>query len=254
MPVGMALRKYHCAKCGTQLKTEKIHRIVTRSDKDYYRYHKIGTFPLHDYDVYSHRFQCPGCKARISYDAQAVIRRIQKKLGSYVLSSPEIKQHYKQCKSGHDKGVLLRDILIPAVLMFLTFALFYLFGTNRTARELIFVLALFGIFTTMFAVGAIRSFKGNYRSKFRYTYSHEKQTQLERLHAFSSHNRSFVSTSNKCYCFYCQSCMAPDEIIDYADNEQTAVCPKCNTDAIIPDSIDEVVDENIISQMHAYWF
>ena len=44
------------------------------------------------------------------------------------------------------------------------------------------------------------------------------------------------------------------EIERYIDDGQTALCPKCGIDAIIPDSIEESVDENIIAEMNEYWF
>ena len=44
------------------------------------------------------------------------------------------------------------------------------------------------------------------------------------------------------------------EVEEYIDNGQTALCPRCQIDAIIPDSIEESVDENIIAEMNEYWF
>lgn len=254
IPAGMVFQKYHCAKCGTKLEKEKTHRIVTQYDKDYYQYHEVGTFPLRDYDVYSYRFQCPSCGARISYDEQSIIRRIQKQQGHFVLSSSEIKQYYKKCKERNDNSVLVSNILIPVVFMLIAFTMFYFFGTDRTTKDLIGVSIPFPIFTTFTVVGAIRSYKGNYKSKFKRTYSYEKETQLERLHAYSAHNKSLIDISNKCYCFYCRSCMERSEMVDYIDDGQTAVCPKCGIDSIIPDSIEECVDENMIAQMNEYWF
>ena len=73
----MVFKKYHCAKCGTKLKNEKTHRVVTKDDRDYYQYHDLGTFPHRDYDVYEYRFACPKCGARVSFDEQRIIAGIQ---------------------------------------------------------------------------------------------------------------------------------------------------------------------------------
>ena len=78
VPGGMMFKKYYCAKCGTKLEKERTHRVVTKNDRDYYRYHKRGRFPQPDYDVYDYRFQCPGCDSRISFDEQRIIEKIQK--------------------------------------------------------------------------------------------------------------------------------------------------------------------------------
>lgn len=252
--VGMVFKKYYCAKCGTKLEREKNHRVVTKEDKDYYQYHDLGTFPQRDYDVYGYRFQCPSCNARVSYDEQCVIKEIQKKQGSRMLSSGEIKSNYKECKQRRDRRILRYRVLTPLVLIPLFEVLYFLLGTERTKSDLIFSVILGIILTTAAVVGGIRSYKGNYRSKFRFTYSHEKHMQLERLHAYSSNNRSLVAVSDKCYCFYCKQSMYRGEIEDYADNGQTAICPKCGIDAVIPDSIEEDVDESIIEEMHEYWF
>ncbi len=96
--------------------------------------------------------------------------------------------------------------------------------------------------------------KENNRMKIHRTYSYEKKSQMERLHAYSSHNMELVERSVKCYCFYCKSVFESGEIDSYLVNEKNALCPKCCTDSIIPDSINEAVDESIISEMHDYWF
>lgn len=254
IPYGMVFGKYHCAKCGTKLEKERTHRLVTQYDRDYYQYHRFGTFPQRDYDVYGYRFKCPSCNARISFNEQCIVKSIQKQQGSFILSSSEIKQNYKEHKESHNRSVFVRSILIPVVFMLIAFILFCLFRTDRNVKDFTRVLVLFAVFTAAVVINAIRSFKGNYKSKIKHTYSYEKKAQLERLHTYSSHNKRFIAISNKCYCFYCRSCMDRSEIVDYCDNGQTAICPKCSIDAIIPDSIEETVNEKIISELNAYWF
>ena len=77
---------------------------------------------------------------------------------------------------------------------------------------------------------------------------------MERLHAYASHNKKMIGKSNKCYCFYCKSVFENGEVETYLAEEKTALCPKCGIDSVIPDSIDEKIDEAIISEMHDYWF
>ena len=48
--------------------------------------------------------------------------------------------------------------------------------------------------------------------------------------------------------------MDAKEITEFLDNGQTAKCPKCRIDAIIPDAIDEEINESIINEMNEYWF
>ena len=48
--------------------------------------------------------------------------------------------------------------------------------------------------------------------------------------------------------------MEAKEINKYIDNDSTALCPYCEIDSIIPDSIDENIDSSIINEMNKYWF
>lgn len=253
MPMAMAFKRYHCIHCGAVLKKERTHRVVTKDDKDYYQYHNYGSFPLRDHDVYDYRFQCPACGKRISFNEQCIMGRIQKKQGHFILSSSEIKDHYQACTEEHKKRVLARGVLIPVVFGLIAFAL-YCYNQSAAGKDFKAGAIICLIAAAVFAVDAVKEFRGDYRLKFKSSYSYEKKSQLERLHAYSSYNKELVGLADKCYCFYCKESMASGEIVDYADEGQTAICPKCGIDSIIPDSIPEPLDEDIISEMNAYWF
>ena len=254
IPFGMVFKKYYCSNCGTRLKKEKTHRIVTPGDRDYYQYHDYGTFPQRDYDVYSYQFQCPACKARISYDEQCKIERIQKQQGTTVLSSAQIKDHYKNISRDNDRRALIRTILIPIVFNLLFFTLFYLFATDRTLSHLGMVSILFAAVTGYSVWMAVRKFKGASKLKIHRSYSHEEEAKMHKLYAYASHNKQLIENANKCYCFHCMGIFESREISSYVEGEQTALCPTCHIDTVIPDSIDETIDENVITEMHDYWF
>ena len=254
IPFGMVFKKYHCSQCGAKLEKERTHRVVTKDDKDYYQYHDYGEFPRRDVDVYDYRFKCPSCGARIAFDEQCIIERIQKKCGQTVLSSFDVKEHYKECKEGNSKRVLYRNIGIPIATSLLAGLFYYLFSGDRTPQNLTKAFVLLAIIAVCSAIAVVRRYKGNYKIRSKRTYSYEKESQLNRLHAYSSHNKKLIDTADKCYCFYCKSCIGRDEIKTFIDNGQTALCPKCDIDAIIPDNLGETVDEEIISEMNEYWF
>ena len=254
IPFGMVFKKYHCSQCGAKLEKEKTHRVVTKDDKDYYQYHDYGEFPRRDVDVYDYRFKCPSCGARISFDEQCIIERIQKKCGQPILSKEDIREYYQECKKGNAKRVLWRNICISIIVCFVSAILFCSLKADQTPRDCANTFLLFAVIAAASVIASIRRHKGNYRLKRNYTYSYEKESQLNRLHAYSSHNKKLIDTADKCYCFYCKSCIGRDEIKTFVDNGETALCPKCDIDAIIPDSIGEAVDEEIISEMNEYWF
>ena len=254
IPAGMVFGKFYCSKCGARLQKEKTHRVVTKDDKDYYQYQDWGKFPRREWDTYEYRFKCPSCGARIAYDEQCIIKRIQKKNNRAVLSSAEIRKSYKECKHAHNKNGLFIHMLIQIVFVAVAFLLYFLLGTDRSTKELIFSSTLFFAFAIISTVQGVRSYKGNYKSKYYYTYSHEKKMQLERLHAYSSHNRNMVDEADRCYCFFCKGCVESSEIVDYTDGGKTAVCPLCGKDTLIPDSIGEPINDTIVREMNEYWF
>ena len=253
MPLGMVFKKSYCSQCGAKLEKEKTHRVVTKEDKDYYRYHDAGTFPRRDYDVYDYRWKCPACEARISYHDQCVIAKIQKKNGKILLSPAEINADYKDFQQSTTKGVLVRGILFGVILSLLVALLTYVAG-DKAPTDLRNAAILFAVLTAVAVIGTVKRHQGSYRFKYKRSYSYEKEMQLERLHTYSSHNKKLVDVADKCYCFYCKSSMNSSEITAYADGGQTAECPKCGMKAILPDSIEEPVDEEIVSEMNEYWF
>ncbi len=126
IPIGMVFKKHYCAKCGTKLEKEKIHRIVSKDDQDYYEYHDYGTFPRRDYDVYSYRYKCPFCYNQISYTEQSILNRIQKRVGYKTLTENDIKVYYNVFKSSEAKKNLIRNIMISFIFNALFLLLFYL--------------------------------------------------------------------------------------------------------------------------------
>lgn len=89
------------------------------------------------------------------------------------------------------------------------------------------------------------------------------EADLESIHKHSSRHRHRIEASAVCGCFYCMSTFAPAAIADWIDwpNEdesqpgETALCPECGIDAVLPDSVPGVpLDDGLLREMHAYWF
>lgn len=254
IPVGMMFKRHYCSKCGNRLKKERTHRVVTKDDFDYYQYGDFSDCPKLDFDVYDYRFKCPSCQSRISFNEQCIIERIQKKHHKKVLSPTEIKENYRECKLKNYKRVLRRDILGSVIASLVMFIIVCLFIDDKSFGNLWKLGVLFAILAIIAVVGSIRSYYGNYKLKIRRTYSYEKESLFKKIHAYSSHNRKLIEASEKCHCFYCKGSIESSEIVEYTDQGQTAICPKCGIDAIVPDSIDDEIDDILISEMHEYWF
>lgn len=251
IPFDMVLQKHYCHKCGGKLEKEKTHRVVTKDDRDYYRYHKAGTYPKPDYDIYEYRYQCPACQARISHDEQVVIERIQKKLHRAVLTLSDVKANYKECKDSSRRRALVRDICVSMVLLLIAYVIGSIFASDEDLICLALVLLVLAVITV---INEIRRYKGKKLLGHRRSYSDEEEARLKKLHAYSSHNRELVERARQCHCFYCRATVESSEITDFTDQGQTAICPRCGVDAILPDSIEESLDANTIAEMNKYWF
>lgn len=254
IPLEMILKKYYCSHCGAQLKREKTHRIVSKEDKDYFRYQDYSSFPRRDYDVYDYQFMCPICHRRYALKEQKVIKRIQKLYNKKILSKEEIKNNYLYVEKQVKRKTLIMEITITTIFLLIFFILYYLISENKD-KDLYLLIILFILAEISIVVNAVKRLKGTHTRKRYRGYSYEEEALYEKLHTYSSNNRKLIKESDKCYCFYCQKTVMPDEIDRYLnEKEGTALCPHCGIDSIIPDAIDEEINDEIISSMNKYWF
>ena len=73
------------------------------------------------------------------------------------------------------------------------------------------------------------------------------------LRARSMNNRGALLDSRQCGCFFCLKMYKPDQITRWL-HEETALCPYCNVDAVIPESTDYELDDSLLLAMKEYWF
>lgn len=254
IPVGMVFKKYYCSKCGGKLVKSKTHRVVTKDDKDYYQYHDVDTYPRYDYDVYSYEFKCTKCMRKISYGEQCIIDNIQKKHNKKVLSDDEINRNYNYEKIKQNKRSLKSSILIAIIFLTVFFALMYIFDKERNSKKLVVYTLIYLALSIYTLFMTIRSHNGKHILRRNQNYSTEQKLKMEKLHAYCTNNLELIEKSDKCYCFHCKKMMDSNEITRYLDKENTALCPYCGIDAIIPDCVDEEINDGLINDMHNYWF
>jgi hypothetical protein len=90
----------------------------------------------------------------------------------------------------------------------------------------------------------------NYRHSMKYD-----QEIILASHRHSIRHRQEILASYHCGCFYCVTTFEPTEIHEWADNQQTALCPNCGIDSVIGDSSGYNISErDFLTQMHNYWF
>lgn len=47
-------------------------------------------------------------------------------------------------------------------------------------------------------------------------------------------NKDHLNNVDNCGCYYCQNIFATKDIDHWVDNQETALCPHCSVDAVIP--------------------
>ena len=59
--------------------------------------------------------------------------------------------------------------------------------------------------------------------------------------------------SKQCGCFFCLRIFNPEKIQDWIQ-EETAVCPFCAVDSVIPESEEYDLTDQLLLDMKDYWF
>lgn len=59
---------------------------------------------------------------------------------------------------------------------------------------------------------------------------------------------------NGCACFYCGAFFKSTEIKEWTDDGETAICPRCGIDSVLPDVPLYTLDKNLLAEMHTYFF
>jgi len=78
---------------------------------------------------------------------------------------------------------------------------------------------------------------------------------LKSSHIYSRLNRTNILQSKICGCFYCITTFQPSDVMEWTDNDQTAICPNCGIDSVIGDKSNyPVVDIEFLNEMKSFWF
>ena len=73
-------------------------------------------------------------------------------------------------------------------------------------------------------------------------------------HKFSFRNRALLEKDSLCGCFNCKKTFSPDQILDWLDEDETALCPFCYIDSVIGESSGFPITEEFLEGMRRYYF
>jgi len=66
-------------------------------------------------------------------------------------------------------------------------------------------------------------------------------------------NKKEITSSKRAGCYHCLELFETKEIKEYTDNDKTAICPKCNTDTVLAETVFDLEKGNL-EKAKKYWF
>ncbi len=129
-----------------------------------------------------------------------------------------------------------------ALLLLALFAVIFTLWTSKDRTVLVLIIVPVIIVTVVMAVSFVRD---------RRKASSEPHIAA---HAFTSHNRTSLMQSDRCGCFHCLAEFSTDEIIEWIDDGDTALCPKCGIDAVIGSGSGYPISPEFLGDMQKHWF
>lgn len=78
-------------------------------------------------------------------------------------------------------------------------------------------------------------------------------TELEAMWKFCHHNKDNIKASYQVGCFYCLNVYPAAEVDEYV-SDNTALCPKCGIDAVLPDVAIPNLSVSFLGEMFKYYF
>jgi hypothetical protein len=93
---------------------------------------------------------------------------------------------------------------------------------------------------------------GIFKEQVMTTYTEET---LMAAHAASFKNRTVIETGDTCGCFHCGRTFDRTEIAEWVDADLTALCPHCDTDAVLGEHQGfPFASPDFVQAMYDRWF
>ena len=67
-------------------------------------------------------------------------------------------------------------------------------------------------------------------------------------------NRKDIETAGNAGCFSCLKIFSASDIKEYTDKDETAICPYCQVDSLVPDYSENPLNYDFLMKAKKYWF
>ncbi len=75
---------------------------------------------------------------------------------------------------------------------------------------------------------------------------------LAKKYKESAFHKDAILESEMCVCFFCVAKLAPNKILDWIDDGQTAICPRCGIDSVLP--YEDSLTMEFLQKMNDHYF
>ncbi len=82
----------------------------------------------------------------------------------------------------------------------------------------------------------------------------EKSPLISEASEYSIRNRDGLVEGSKAACYYCMQVYPSEEITEFTDAGDTALCPYCGIDAVLPEHVGYAFTPENLKAMRAFWF
>ena len=71
---------------------------------------------------------------------------------------------------------------------------------------------------------------------------------------FATSNKKGLAISEKAGCYHCMCIFPANEVTDFLASEQTAFCPYCGIDSVLPDKSPYNLNLETLKELNEFWF
>lgn len=82
----------------------------------------------------------------------------------------------------------------------------------------------------------------------------KKDDKLKDAHLHTANNATEIEEAKECGCICCQRIFAADEVEDFAEHGETAICPYCGCDSLIADLSGIKLTKELLSDLNKKYF
>lgn len=80
------------------------------------------------------------------------------------------------------------------------------------------------------------------------------EQELKTIHGHTLNNSREIKQSIRCACIACCEMFPMEEVDEYIDDDQTALCPRCTIDAVIGDAAGYELSQDFLAKLNKRFF